>query len=45
MIMRKDFERVAELKERMRSMLDKAEVEKRSLDEKEKETFAALKTE
>lgn len=43
--MRKDFERVAELKEQMRSMLDKAEVEKRSLDEKEKETFAALKTE
>lgn len=31
--MRKDFERVAELKEQMRSMLDKAEVEKRSLDD------------
>ena len=34
--MKKEFERVAELKEQMRTILDKAESEKRSLNDDEK---------
>ncbi|WP_455671691.1 phage major capsid protein [Phocaeicola sp.] len=43
--MRKEFETIAEYKEQMRSMLDKAEAEKRALDATEKEHFEKLKTE
>lgn len=43
--MRKEFETIAEYKERMRAMLDKAEAEKRALDANEKEQFEKLKTE
>lgn len=43
--MRKEFEKIAELKEQMRSMLDKAEAEQRALDVTEKEQFEKLKTE
>lgn len=43
--MRKEFERISELKEQMRSMLDKAEAEQRALDATEKEQFENLKTE
>lgn len=43
--MRKEFETIAQYKERMRAMLDKAEAEKRALDANEKEQFEKLKTE
>lgn len=43
--MKKDYERIAELKEKMRAMLDKAEVEKRSLTETEQKDYDALKNE
>lgn len=43
--MKKEFERVAELKEQMRTILDKAESEKRSLNDEEKTAFASLKNE
>lgn len=43
--MRKEFETIAQYKERMRTMLDKAEAEKRALDANEKEQFEKLKTE
>lgn len=43
--MRKDYERISEIKEQMRSMLDKAEVEKRALTETEQKEFDALKNE
>ena len=43
--MKKEINRIAEIKEEMRTMLDAAEVEKRSLTEDESKTFAALKNE
>lgn len=43
--MRKEFETIAQYKEQMRAMLDKAEAEKRALDANEKEQFEKLKTE
>lgn len=43
--MRKDYERIAEIKEQMRSMLDKAEAEQRSLTDTEQASFDALKNE
>lgn len=43
--MRKEFEAIAQYKEQMRAMLDKAESEKRALDAGEKEQFEKLKTE
>lgn len=43
--MRKEFETIAQYKEQMRAMLDKAESEKRVLDAGEKEQFEKLKTE
>lgn len=43
--MRKEFETIAQYKEQMRAMLDKAESEKRALDANEKEQFEKLKTE
>lgn len=43
--MRKEFETIAQYKEQLRSMLDKAEAEKRALDAGEKEQFEKLKTE
>lgn len=43
--MRKEFETIAQYKEQMRTMLDKAEAEKRALDADEKERFEKLKTE
>ena len=43
--MRKDYERIAEIKEQMRAMLDKAETEKRALNETEEKEFNALKNE
>lgn len=43
--MKKDYERIAEIKEQMRSMLDKAEAESRSLSEAEQKDFDALKNE
>lgn len=43
--MRKDYERIAEIKEQMRAMLDKAEAEKRILNETEQKEFDALKNE
>lgn len=43
--MRKEFETIAQYKEHMRAMLDKAEAEKRALDANEKEQFEKLKTE
>lgn len=43
--MKKEFERVAELKEQMRTILDKAESEKRSLTDDEKTAFTSLKNE
>lgn len=43
--MRKDYERIAEIKEQMRAMLDKAEAEKRALNETEEKDFNALKNE
>lgn len=43
--MRKEFETIAQYKEQMRTMLDKAEAEKRALDTNEKEQFEKLKTE
>ena len=42
--MRKEFETIAQYKEQMRAMLDKAEAEKRALDASEKEQFEQLKT-
>ena len=42
--MRKEFETIAQYKEQMRAMLDKAEAEKRALDANEKEQFEQLKT-
>lgn len=42
--MRKEFETIAQIKEQMRAMLDKAEAEKRALDANEKEQFEQLKT-
>ena len=41
--MRKEFETIAQYKEQMRAMLDKAEAEKRALDASEKEQFEQLK--
>jgi HK97 family phage major capsid protein len=43
--MKKEFERVAELKEQMRTILDRAESEKRSLNDEEKTAFTGLKNE
>lgn len=43
--MRKDYERIAEIKEEMRAMLDKAEAEKRCLNETEQKDFDSLKNE
>lgn len=43
--MRKEFETIAQYKEQMRTMLDKAEAEKRALDADGKERFEKLKTE
>lgn len=42
--MRKEFETIAQYKEQMRAMLDKAEAEKRALDAGEKEQYEKLKT-
>ena len=42
--MRKEFETIAQYKEQMRALLDKAEAEKRALDASEKEQFEQLKT-
>lgn len=42
--MKKEFETIAQYKEQMRAMLDKAEAEKRALDANEKEQFEQLKT-
>ena len=43
--MRKNYVRIAEIKEQMRSMLDKAEAEKRILNETEQKEFDSLKNE
>lgn len=42
--MRKEFETIAQIKEQMRAILDKAEAEKRALKDDEKEMFEQLKT-
>lgn len=43
--MRKELERIAEIKEQMRAILDEAETQKRALTEDEQKAFNALKTE
>ena len=41
--MRKEFETIAQYKEQMRAMLDKAEAEKRALDAKRERAVRAVK--
>lgn len=43
--MKKSYERISEIKEQMRAMLDKAETEQRSLTDTEQSEFDALKNE
>ena len=43
--MRKELNRIAEIKEQMRAILDEAETKKRALTEDEQKSFDALKTE